>query len=52
MCGRFDLMTPGKSIAEQFRLTEALVVAQRYNKAPTQMVAVVGSERDPSRREL
>lgn len=51
MCGRFVLMTPGGSLAEQFGLSEEAVLEPRYNIAPTQLVAVVRiSPDDPTRK--
>ncbi len=41
MCGRFVLMTPGKSLAEHFRLAEEPSLEPRYNIAPTQPVAII-----------
>ena len=41
MCGRFALIAPGESIAEQFALPTTPVLAPRYNIAPTQPVAAV-----------
>ncbi len=34
MCGRFVLMTPGKSLTEHFRLAEEPSLGPRYNIAP------------------
>ena len=39
MCGRFVLMTPGRSLAERFKLEEVPDLEPRYNVAPTQRVA-------------
>jgi len=52
MCGRFILMTPGSSLAEQFRLSEDVSLEPRYNIAPTQFVAVVRIGRDDPTRKL
>jgi putative SOS response-associated peptidase YedK len=52
MCGRFVLMTPGRSLASRFRLTEEPTLEPRYNIAPTQVVAIVAESRQKSRREL
>jgi putative SOS response-associated peptidase YedK len=41
MCGRFALIDSGEAIAETFELSQAPVVAPRYNIAPTQPVAAV-----------
>jgi hypothetical protein len=52
MCGRFVLMTVGSDLAEHFHLAEEPLFEPRYNIAPTQMVAIVRSDQDPTRREL
>jgi putative SOS response-associated peptidase YedK len=52
MCGRFVLMTPGSSLAEQFQLTEEVDLEPRYNIAPTQLVAVVRVRPDDPARKL
>jgi putative SOS response-associated peptidase YedK len=46
MCGRFTLKTAPKQVAELFRLdTPPDFLTPRYNVAPAQLVAVVGSSR-------
>jgi len=52
MCGRFVLMTPGKSLAERFGLEEVLDLEPRYNIAPTQVVAVIRVDRETLQRRL
>jgi len=52
MCGRFVLMTPGKSLAEHFRLAEEPSLEPRYNIAPTQPVAIIEPKAGSSLREL
>jgi len=52
MCGRFVLMTPGKSLASHFRLTEEPELEPRYNIAPTQLVPIVKRSPASSVREL
>ncbi len=52
MCGRFVLMTPGKSLAEQFGLTEDVALPPRYNIAPTQFIAVIRTRPDDPARTL
>ena len=37
MCGRFVLMTPGRSLAESFKLEEVPDPEPRYNIAPAQI---------------
>ena len=41
MCGRFALLAPGESLAEQFLLDSILALTPRYNIAPTQPVTAV-----------
>jgi putative SOS response-associated peptidase YedK len=45
-------MTPGKSLAEHFRLAEEPQLEPRYNIAPTQPVAIVRPKAETSLREL
>jgi putative SOS response-associated peptidase YedK len=52
MCGRFVLMTPGKSLAERFRLEEVPDLEPHYNIAPTQMVAIIRLDRHTLQRRL
>jgi putative SOS response-associated peptidase YedK len=52
MCGRFVLMTQGKSLASHFRLAEEPELEPRYNIAPTQLVPVIRNNPDSSSREL
>lgn len=41
MCGRFTFAAPAEVVAEVFGLAEPVVLAPRFNVAPTQEVAVV-----------
>jgi putative SOS response-associated peptidase YedK len=52
MCGRFVLMTPGRSLAERFNLEEVPVLEPRYNIAPTQKVAIIRLNPETLRRRL
>ncbi len=52
MCGRFALLAPGDSLAEQFHLTDTPTLAPRYNIAPTQPVAAVRLADHTHEREL
>ena len=52
MCGRFTLITPAETIAEQFQLPEIPALAPRYNIAPTQPVAAVRQRPGNGGREL
>jgi putative SOS response-associated peptidase YedK len=52
MCGRFVLMTTGKSLAEHFRLAEEPSLEPRYNIAPTQPVAIIKPHAGTSLRDL
>lgn len=52
MCGRFVLMTPGRSLAEKFGLSEEPFLEPRYNIAPTQMVAIIRLRPEASERAL
>ena len=52
MCGRFVLMSPGRDLAERFRLDEEPVLEPRYNIAPTQLVATVRLAPEIGRRQL
>ena len=45
-------MTPGKSLAEHFRLAEEPSLGPRYNIAPTQPVAIIKPKAGTSLREL
>jgi len=49
MCGRFTLATPPAELAERFELSEAPVLAPRFNVAPGQDVAIVRTEPGKSR---
>ena len=44
MCARYTLFTPGDLLAERFNLSDLLDLSPRYNVAPSQQVAVVGSK--------
>ena len=50
MCGRFSLFAAGEAIAERFSLPTVPAVAPRWNVAPAQMVAAVGTKADGSGR--
>jgi putative SOS response-associated peptidase YedK len=52
MCGRFVLMTPGKSLAERFKLEEVPDLEPRYNIAPTQKVAIIRLNPETRQRRL
>lgn len=52
MCGRFTLIAPGETIADQFGLPEAPQIAPRYNIAPTQPIAAVRVSESSKQREL
>jgi putative SOS response-associated peptidase YedK len=44
MCARFTLFTPGDAIARRFGLGQVPALQPRYNVAPSQLVAVVGTK--------
>jgi len=44
VCARFTLFTPGQRIAELFHLSQVPALAPRYNVAPSQLIAVVGTK--------
>lgn len=44
MCARFTLFTRGDAVAEQFHLGEVPDLQPRYNVAPSQLIAVVGTK--------
>lgn len=44
MCARFTLFTPGDRIARMFDLAEVPDLRPRYNVAPSQLVAVIGTK--------
>ena len=52
MCGRFVLMTPGRSLAERFKLEEVPDLEPRYNIAPTQKVAIIRLNPETLQRRL
>ena len=52
MCGRFTLITPAETIAEQFQLPKVPSLSPRYNIAPTQPVAAVRQPPENEGREL
>jgi putative SOS response-associated peptidase YedK len=52
MCARFTLFTPGDRIARQFHLAQVPALVPRYNVAPSQLVAVVGTKASGSGRGL
>ncbi|UCC64700.1 MAG: SOS response-associated peptidase, partial [Anaerolineae bacterium] len=52
MCGRFTLITPAETIAEQFQLPKVPSLSPRYNIAPTQPVAAVRQPPGNGGREL
>jgi putative SOS response-associated peptidase YedK len=45
MCGRFELMTPGRDLARRFGLDEEPVLDPHCNIAPTQMVEAIRLKR-------
>ncbi|MEM7131967.1 MAG: SOS response-associated peptidase [Chloroflexota bacterium] len=51
MCGRFTLRAPSDAIAALFDLPEEPMIADRYNIAPTQPVAVVRMNPGTGKRE-
>ena len=52
MCARFTLFTPGERIARQFSLAQVPALVPRYNVAPSQLVAVIGTKASGSGRGL
>lgn len=52
MCGRFTLITPVETLAEQFQLFEIPSLSPRYNIAPTQPVATVRQSSKAGGREM
>src|SRR6476646_6319589 len=52
MCARFTLFTPGDRIARMFRLGQVPTLQPRYNVAPSQLVAVIGTKASGSGRGL
>ncbi len=52
MCGRFTLLTPSETLAEQFELPDMPALPPRYNIAPSQSVAAVRQLPDDGGREL
>ena len=50
MCARFTLITPGSLIAERFNLAQVPNLTPRYNVAPSQLVAVIGTKAGGSGR--
>lgn len=52
MCGRFILMSPGRDLAERFRLEDEPKLDPRYNIAPTQTVAVIRQDKETLTRRL
>lgn len=52
MCGRFILMSPGRDLAERFRLEDEPKLAPRYNIAPTELVAVIRQDQERLTRRL
>lgn len=52
MCARFTLFTPGDRIARMFRLGQVPTLVPRYNVAPSQLVAVIGTKASGSGRGL
>ena len=49
MCGRYSFSLPPEAIRELFRVVTVLNLQPRYNIAPTQMVPVIGLERNGER---
>jgi len=52
MCGRFTLLTPSETLAEQFELPDMPALPPHYNIAPSQSVAAVRQLPDDGGREL
>lgn len=52
MCARFTLFTPGDRIARMFHLAQVPDLVPRYNVAPSQLVAVIGTKAAGSGRGL
>ena len=52
MCGRYTLISPAKTIAQQFQLLEIPSLSPRYNIAPSQPVAAVRQSPESGEREL
>jgi putative SOS response-associated peptidase YedK len=52
MCARFTLFTPGDAIARRFGLSHVPLLQPRYNVAPSQLVAVVGTRANGTGRGL
>jgi putative SOS response-associated peptidase YedK len=52
MCARFTLFTPGQAIADRFRLDQVPALVPRYNVAPSQLIAVVGTKASGTGRGL
>ncbi len=50
MCGRFTLRTPSGLLVERFRLDAPPPLTQRYNIAPTQLVATIGLSTERNRQ--
>jgi len=44
VCARYTLFTPGYEIAELFELSQVPDLTPRYNVAPSQLVAVIGTK--------
>jgi putative SOS response-associated peptidase YedK len=49
MCGRYSFSLPPEAIRELFRVVTVLNLQPRYNIAPTQIVPVIGLERNGER---
>jgi putative SOS response-associated peptidase YedK len=52
MCARYTLFSPGAAIAKWFHLAEVPGLEPRYNVAPSQLVAVVGTKASGTGRGL
>jgi putative SOS response-associated peptidase YedK len=52
MCARFTLFTTGDRIARMLQLGQAPMLQPRYNVAPSQLVAVIGTKASGSGRGL
>jgi putative SOS response-associated peptidase YedK len=50
MCGRFTLTTTPEEVSRQFGLSEAPLLAPRFNIAPSQTIATISSDPEGARR--
>jgi putative SOS response-associated peptidase YedK len=52
MSGRFVLMTPGRNLAEQFKLEEVPDLEPLFNIAPIQTVGIIRLDAETLQRRL